>query len=406
MIPWLVPWFAEHWQPSQVLGYITVRAALAAGVAFATALLLGKSLIARLETLNVYEKPSFVPEKVSRRDDRNRVVTKGVAFLEEFAAHKKAKKLPTFGGVFWVAAVLFSTILFARLNELLVLLGATLLVGMGAIGFYDDWVKYRSKEGRSVGLSRTAKLVSSVLLVVWVVGLLWLLGRESGRAELGIIYFPILKDLTADPALLGGLGFLLFVVFESFVILAASHAVNITDGLDGLAAGSALPAFGALCVSVYVVSNAVWAEYLHLPFLPGAGEVAVMGGALVGATLGFLWFNSSPSEIILGDSGALPMGAMIAWLAIVSRQEFALPLLAGVFVLEAASSFMQIYWFKVTRKFFGGGKRLFPVAPFHHVFMMKVSKDEWDVREPKVVVRFWILAAVLAAFGLLALKVR
>jgi phospho-N-acetylmuramoyl-pentapeptide-transferase len=377
LIPWLVPWLTELWQPFQALGYITVRAGMAAGVAFAAALFLGKPLIAKLRAAGVGEAAGI--------HDSPRIA----------ALYKEAGKegTPTMGGVFWVAAVLLSTLLFARTDELLVLLGAVLLVGMGAIGFLDDWVKFKSEDGRN-GLSRKAKFFSSLLLAGWVAGMLWFLGRESGRAELGVIYFPLLKGITADPALLGWVGLLLFVLFESFVILATAHAVNVTDGLDGLAAGSALPAFGALCVAVYAVGHAGIAEYLHLPFLPGAGEVAVMGGALLGATLGFLWFNSHPAEVFMGDSGSLPMGAMIAWLAIVSRQEFALPLLAGVFVLEVSTSLFQILWFKMT-----GGKRLFPIAPIHHCFQGRMA-------ESKLVVRFWILAAVLSTLGLLALKVR
>ena len=371
MIYHLVYPFIDEYTVLNVVRYITFRTAYASLTALMISLLLGPWVIAKLRQFQIGQ---YIQEEAPKN-------------------HHGKVGTPTMGGVFWVAAVLLSTLLFARTDELLVLLGAVLLVGMGAIGFLDDWVKFKSEDGCN-GLSRKAKFFSSLLLAGWVAGMLWFLGRGSGRDELGIIYFPLLKSITADPALLGWVGLLLFVLFESFVILATAHAVNVTDGLDGLAAGSALPAFAALCVAVYAVSHAVLAEYLHLPFLPGAGEVAVMGGALLGATLGFLWFNSHPAEVFMGDSGSLPMGAMIAWLAIVSRQEFALPLLAGVFVLEVSTSLLQILWFKMT-----GGKRLFPIAPIHHCF-------QGHMAESKLVVRFWILAAVLSTLGLLALKVR
>ncbi|MCH2112399.1 MAG: phospho-N-acetylmuramoyl-pentapeptide-transferase, partial [Planctomycetes bacterium] len=362
MILWLIPWLKELWHPFQALQYITVRAGLAAAVAFLAALFLGKRVIRALTVAGVCEN-------AGANDD------------EEIAALHLAKgknNVPTMGGVFWVTAVLLSTLLFADPTELLVLLGAVLLVGMGTLGFFDDWVKWR-KEGGKNGLSRGTKMVATVLLAGYVAAMLWSMAEQTGRPEIGRIYFPVLKDFVANTETFGWLGLGIFIVFEAFVILATSHAVNVTDGLDGLAAGSAMITFAALAVAVYAVSHMVLAEYLHLPFIPGAGEVAVMAGALLGATLGFLWFNCHPAQIFLGDSGSLPMGAMIGYLALVSKQELALPLLAGVFVLEVSTSLLQIFWFKVS-----GGKRLFRKAPIHHAFELQ------GMSETKIVARFWI----------------
>ncbi|MDP6850267.1 MAG: phospho-N-acetylmuramoyl-pentapeptide-transferase [Planctomycetota bacterium] len=378
MITWVIPWLSELWSPLQALQYITVRIGLAAAFAFVVAVLLGKPVIRALSRAGVHENSGA-------NDD------------PEVAARHKAlgkSEIPTMGGVFWVTAILMSTLLFANPSELLVLLGAVLLVGMGTLGFFDDWVKWKREDGKN-GLSRRSKMLATVLLAGYVAGMLWLMGERTGRPEIGRIYFPILKDLVANTETFGWIGFGIFVFFEAFVILATSHAANVTDGLDGLAAGSALIAFAALTIAVYAVSHAELAEYLHLPMIPGAGEVAVMGGAMLGATLGFLWYNCHPAEVFMGDSGSLPMGAMIGYLALVSKQELALPLLAGVFVLDVTTSLLQIGYFKMS-----GGKRLFRKAPIHHAFELK------GMTESKIVARFWIGGAISAAIGLLLLKVR
>jgi len=378
LIAWLVPWLAGIWSPFQALRYITVRAVLAAAFAFLLALVVGRPLIARLKRAGVRENVSDCdsPEvgRLALRDGKHEV--------------------PTMGGVFWSTAILVSTLIFARPDEILVLLGAILLVGMGTLGFLDDWIKWKKDGGRN-GLSRTTKLVATLLLSGFVTAMLWNLGVQSGRPEISRIYVPVFKNLVAAPDGLGMLGLLVFLVFEAFVILASTHAVNVTDGLDGLAAGSGLIAFSALTLAAYAAGNVQWAAYLHTPFIPGAGEVAVMGGAILGATLGFLWFNCHPAQVFLGDSGSLPMGALLAYLAIVSKQELVLPLLAGVFVVECGSSLLQILWFKATR-----GRRLFSIAPMHHVFQFRGMPEE------KIVTRFWIFGAVSATLGLLLLKVR
>jgi len=376
---WLWSDLADLWSPLQVFRYIGVRAALAFGLAFVFAVGMGKPLIRRLRAAGIGERADF--------SDCSEV---GAAYR---AAGKSGT--PTMGGVFWAGAVLAALLLCGRLEEPLVLLGAALMVGMGTLGFFDDWIKFRKEKGRN-GLSRTTKFWASALLAGWVVTVYWWLGDpETGNSAIRNLYFPLLKDLFAEPEQLGLWGAVLFIGFETFLILACSHAANVTDGLDGLAAGSAIPTFAALSLAAYAVGHAGLAEYLHLPHLPGAGELAVMGGALLGATLGFLWYNAHPAEVFFGDSGSLPLGALIGWFAIVSKQELALPLLAGVFVLEVTTSFLQIYWYKFT-----GGKRLFRKAPLHHVYQLA------GMPEQKIVARFWVFGALCAALGLLLIKIR
>ncbi len=379
MLIGLLPWLESLWGPFRVFQYIGVRAALAFGLAFALALLLGKPLIRRLRAAGIGE-----------RADMSDCSEVGAAYR---AAGKSGT--PTMGGIFWTGAILGALLLCGDLGEPLVLLGAALMVGMSTLGFFDDWIKLR-REGERNGLSRTAKLWASAILAIWVVAAYWMLGDpERGIAPIRQLYFPLLKDFFAQPEQLGVGGMLIFVGFETFLILACAHAVNVTDGLDGLAAGSALPTFAALSAASYAVGHAGLAEYLHLPYVPGAGELAVMGGAVLGATLGFLWYNTHPAEVFLGDSGSLPLGALIGWFAIVAKQEFALPLLAFVFVLEVSTSLLQIYWFKLS-----GGRRLFKKAPLHHVFQLS------GVPEQKIVVRFWLVGALSAAAGLLLIKLR
>jgi len=379
MIPWLTPWLTELWQPLNAFGYLGVRAACAFAVGLLFAILLGRPLIARL-------RAAGVGEDAGRSDD--------AAVSQAYLASGKMGT-PTMGGVFWMSAILISLLLFCRLDEPLVLLGAVLLVGMGTIGFLDDWIKFKRDGGRN-GLSRRAKFLASLLLALGVVSIYWLLGdAETGYPAIRRIYSPIWKDMFASPETLGWFGVVFFLGFETLVILSCSHAVNVTDGLDGLAAGSAVPTLVALSFGTYAVGNELIGGYLHLPLIPGAGEVAVMGAAMLGATLGFLWYNGSPAEVFLGDSGSLPLGAGIAYLAIVSKQELALPLLAAVFFIEVSSSLLQIYWYKFT-----GGKRLFLKAPIHHIWQLK------GMPEQKIVLRFWLCSAIFAALGLLTIKLR
>jgi phospho-N-acetylmuramoyl-pentapeptide-transferase len=378
MINWLIPFLPDLFSPFAAFSYIGVRAGAAFIFSFAVALVIGKPLIKRL-------RESKVGERTDNSD------------CDEVAeAYRQAGKdgTPTMGGVFWLASVLISTMVFGRIDEPLVLIGMVLMVGMGTIGFFDDQVKANPNDPRK-GLSRKAKMVPTLLLTLLVVGLLWKLGDAPGSyPELRYIFMPVFKDMVIGPGMgllvLGGV----FFVIQIMCILGFSHAANVTDGLDGLAVGSAVPVLAAMGLSTYFVGHANFSEYLHLPFIPGSGEVTVLVAATLGASLGFLWFNSSPALIFMGDSGSLPLGAAMAYFAIVSKQEILLILIGGVFTIEVASSLLQI----LCCKYFNW--RPFRKAPIHHIWQLD------KMPEARIVARFWIVSALFASLGLLLIKLR
>ena len=378
MINWLIPFLSDLFSPFVAFNYIGVRAGAAFIFSFVVALVIGKPLIKRL-------RESRVGERADNSD------------CDEVAeAYRKADKngTPTMGGVFWLASVLISTMVFGRIDEPLVLIGMVLMVGMGTIGFFDDQVKANPNDPRK-GLSRKAKMVPTLLLTLLVVGLLWKLGDAPGSyPELRYIFMPVFKDMVIGPGMgllvLGGV----FFVIQIMCILGFSHAANVTDGLDGLAVGSAVPVLAAMGLSTYFVGHANFSEYLHLPFIPGSGEVTVLVAATLGASLGFLWFNSSPALIFMGDSGSLPLGAAMAYFAIVSKQEILLILIGGVFTIEVASSLLQI----LCCKYFNW--RPFRKAPIHHIWQLD------SMPEARIVARFWIVSALFASLGLLLIKLR
>lgn len=378
MINWLIPFLSDLFSPFAAFSYIGVRAGAAFIFSFAVALVIGKPLINRL-------RESKVGERTDNSD------------CDEVAeAYRQAGKdgTPTMGGVFWLASVLISTMVFGRIDEPLVLIGMVLMVGMGTIGFFDDQVKANPNDPRK-GLSRKAKMVPTLLLTLLVVGLLWKLGDAPGSyPELRYIFMPVFKDMVIGPGMgllvLGGV----FFVIQIMCILGFSHAANVTDGLDGLAVGSAVPVLAAMGLSTYFVGHANFSGYLHLPFIPGSGEVTVLVAATLGASLGFLWFNSSPALIFMGDSGSLPLGAAMAYFAIVSKQEILLILIGGVFTIEVASSLLQI----LCCKYFNW--RPFRKAPIHHIWQLD------KMPEARIVARFWIVSALFASLGLLLIKLR
>jgi len=378
MINWLIPFLSDLFSPFAAFNYIGVRAGASFIFSFAVALAIGKPLIKRL-------RESKVGERTANSD------------CDEVAeAYRKADKdgTPTMGGVFWLASVLISTMVFGRIDEPLVLIGMVLMVGMGTIGFFDDQIKVNPNDPRK-GLSRTAKMVPTLLLTLLVVGLLWKLGdASSSYPQMRHLFMPVFKDLVIGPDMgLLALGGVFFVV-QTMCILGFSHAANVTDGLDGLAVGSAVPVLAAMGLSTYFVGHATFSEYLHLPFIPGSGEVTVLVAATLGASLGFLWFNSSPALIFMGDSGSLPLGAAMAYFAIVSKQEILLILIGGVFTLEVASSLLQILCYKRFRW------RPFRKAPIHHIWQLD------GMPEARIVARFWIVSALFASLGLLLIKLR
>lgn len=358
------------------LRYITLRAALAAAVAFATCLWAGPRVIRKLRELGFQDK---------EKDDD--------AAIAKLWRQTEKRTTPGMGGVFLVPSILIASLLFAKLNNPFVVSGLCVAAFYAAIGLLDDWRKLRGIQGG--GLGRREKMLWQSVGALVVVTILFWFAKETHRASLLRIYPPFFKDFALDLPALGVLGTAVFVAFEWFTIVGAGNAVNITDGMDGLAAGCTLIAALALGALCYVAGHAEISQYLRVPAIAGAGEMAVFAAAIVGGCLGFLWFNCHPAQVFMGDTGSLSLGASLGYLAVVARQELVLPVVAGVFVAEAGSSWLQTFYFRRT-----GGKRLFPKAPIHHIWQLR------GYPEPKLVVRFWIVAALLAVCGLALLKLR
>ena len=296
-------------------------------------------------------------------------------------SHFSKQGVPTMGGVLILAAMIFSTFIWADLTNGLVWLLIGVSSFFGIIGSVDDWKKIR--KGNSRGLTAREKLALQVVGAS-IVGLYLILHPVYD----GVLSLPFFKGILPD------LGWW-YIPFAVLVIVGASNAVNLTDGLDGLAAGPIVITGSVYLVFSYVAGNMVVAQYLQIPFVQGAGEVAVYCGTLVGACLGFLWFNTYPAQIFMGDVGSLSLGGTLGAVSIITKQELLLAIVGGIFVLEAVSVILQVGYFKLT-----GGKRIFLMAPIHHHF----EKKGWV--EPKVVVRFWIISIILGLIGLATLKLR
>jgi phospho-N-acetylmuramoyl-pentapeptide-transferase len=289
---------------------------------------------------------------------------------------------PTMGGLMILSGLLVSTLLWANPKSpyVWVVLGVTLSFGL--IGFYDDYLKI-SKQTHSGFAGRTRLIVETVIAVTACTALMQL-GRGSIATSL---VFPFFKELVFNL----GWG---FVLLGAFVIVGAGNAVNLTDGLDGLAIVPVMIAAASFGFISYLAGNAVFAEYLQIHYVPGTGELAVLCGAVIGASLGFLWFNAPPASIFMGDTGSLSLGGMLGTIAVAIKHEIVLAIVGGLFVLEAVSVIVQVLSFKLT------GKRVFKMAPIHHHY------EELGWTEPQIVIRFWIVAVVLALAGLATLKLR
>ncbi len=297
------------------------------------------------------------------------------------ASHFSKQGVPTMGGILILTAITISTLLWARLDHSTVWLVVFVLIFFGFVGGYDDYRKISKKS--SDGLSAHGKLVFQ-FFGAGIVGLFILLHPGFD----GHLSFPFLKDVKPD------LGWF-YIVFSMIVIVGSSNAVNLTDGLDGLATGPTIVCAAVYLVFSYLAGNVVLAEYLQIAYVAGSGELTVFCGTMVGACLGFLWFNAYPAQMFMGDVGSLSLGGSLGTVAIIIKQEILLAIVGGVFVMEACSVIMQVSYFKMTK-----GKRIFLMAPFHHHF----EKKGWH--ETKVVVRFWIISIVLGFLALATLKLR
>ncbi len=314
-------------------------------------------------------------------------------------SHKTKSGTPTMGGVLICISILVPTLLWSDLRNPFVWLAILATAAFAAIGFADDYIKVVHK--RNLGLTGRQKLLLQFLasfLVAAVLAVMQGKGMYSTR-----LVVPFLKHFRPDLIVgavhhthgLYWLSFLPFALFVMFVITGASNAVNLTDGLDGLAIGCTIIAAGALTVLTYVSGHVVFSDYLEIPRMPMVGELTIFCGAMVGASIGFLWYNAHPAQIFMGDVGSLALGGAIATVAVIIKQELLLPFIGGVFILEALSVMLQVGSFKLR-----GGKRIFRMAPLHHHFEL----SGWS--ESKVIARFWILALVFALFALTTLKLR
>jgi phospho-N-acetylmuramoyl-pentapeptide-transferase len=301
--------------------------------------------------------------------------------------HHRAKRgTPTMGGLFMIAGLLCSVVLWNNLTNHFVLVMILTTLWLGGIGFLDDYLKnFRKLKG---GLVERYKLLGQVSL-----GLIVALILYFGNKDITFISVPFLKDFVLP------LG-IMFIPFVVFVIVATSNAVNLTDGLDGLSAGTIAIATFALGVMSYIKGNFVISHYLQLEFIPASGELAVFCSAMLGTAVGFLWYNTHPAEVFMGDTGSLSMGGLLSVACILLREEFFFAIVGGLFIAEVGSSLLQRYYFKFTRIRTGEGKRIFLCAPLHHHFELKGFKEE------KIVSRFWIVALMLAAIGLATIKLR
>lgn len=361
MLLWLTQEFADTLRFLNVFSYLTMRAILAALSALAISLLIGPWMIERLSRYQI-----------------------GQVIREEGPqTHFKKAGTPTMGGLLILVAILASTLLWADLRNrfVWVVLGVTALFGL--VGFWDDYLKLIKRNSK--GLIARYKYFWQSVGGLAAALVLWYTAKSPADTTL---YLPFLKNFALP------LGFIGFVVLTYLMIVGMSNAVNLTDGLDGLAIMPAVMVAAALGVFAYASGNAVFASYLAIPAVPQAGELLIVCAALVGAGLGFLWFNTYPAQVFMGDIGALALGAALGTIAVIVRQELVVLVMGGIFVLETASVILQVASFKLT------GKRIFRMAPIHHHFELK----GWA--EPKVIVRFWIITFFLVLAGLATLKLR
>jgi len=366
----------HYFPPFRIFRYLTFRTAFASLTAMFTGLIIGPLVIERLREFQIGQ---YIREEGPK-------------------AHQKKAGTPTMGGVLIAISIIVPTLLWADLSNAFVWMAVLSTATFAAIGFADDYLKVVNK--RNLGLTSRAKFGLQVLTSVLIaVALIAMQNRGMYSTRLVVPFFKQFQpDLVIDPLVhnpsLWPLAFLPFIGFVVFIIVASSNAVNLTDGLDGLAIGCTLIAAGALTVLTYVSGHATLSTYLELPRISQVGELTIFCGAMVGAAIGFLWYNAHPAEVFMGDVGSLALGGAIGTVAVIIKQELLLPFIGGVFVIEALSVILQVGSYKLRKK------RIFKMAPIHHHFELM----GWS--ESKIIVRFWIASLVFALFALTTLKLR
>ena len=363
----LAHWLAQDIRTFSVLNYITLRAVLAAMTALLISFVLGPTMIRKLTAYKIGQ---------SVRDDGPQT-------------HLIKAGTPTMGGALILTSIAITTLLWSDLKNPYVWVVLLTTLGFGAIGWVDDYRKVVHRNPK--GLSAKAKMFWQSIIALSVAAYLWNHASLPAHTELIVPFFKYLVFPLSAFA---------FIALAYLVIVGSSNAVNLTDGLDGLAIMPTVMVSSALAIFAYVAGHAVFARYLGIPYVPGAGELAIFCGAIAGAGLAFLWFNAYPAEVFMGDVGALALGAALGTVALIVRQELVLFIMGGVFVLEAVSVMLQVSYFKYTKKVYGEGKRILLMAPLHHHFEQKGWK------ETQVVVRFWIITMLLVLLGLATLKLR
>ncbi len=359
----------------RVFTFVTFQTTVAVILSFALCILRGRSVIAWLRKQKIGDTASFDQAEIDRM-------------------MKEKKGTPTMGGLLIIAAITLTTLLLADISNFYVQMALVCLLWLGAVGVADDWLKLTAgrRAGSRQGLASIEKLMFQLGLGIILSIFTWLHGRNLPEAV--SFYVPFSKEFHPH------LNAVMYVIIGTLVITGSSNAVNLTDGLDGLAAGCmALVSFTFVALSL-VVGIGELAQYLKFPHIEASGQMAVLAAAMMGACMGFLWFNCNPASVFMGDTGSLAMGGLIGYIAIVIRQEVTLFIVGGIFVIEAISVMLQVGYFKYTRIRFGTGRRIFLMAPLHHHF----QKKGWT--ETQVVVRFWMIGAMLAALALATVKLR
>jgi phospho-N-acetylmuramoyl-pentapeptide-transferase len=366
----------HYFPPFRIFRYLTFRTAFASLTALFTALIVGPIVINRLREFQISQ---FIREEGPK-------------------AHQKKAGTPTMGGLLIAISIVVPTLLWADLSNLFIWIAVFATCAFAAIGFADDYIKVVNR--RNLGLTSKAKMGLQIAVSILIaVALIAMQTRGAYSTKLMVPFIKqfhpdlVIEKLISHPVL-WPLAFLPFVVFVVLVIVGSSNAVNLTDGLDGLAIGCTVIAAGALAVLTYVSGHATFASYLELQRMPLAGELTIFCGAMVGASIGFLWYNAHPAEVFMGDVGSLALGGAIGTVAVMIKQELLLPFIGGIFVIEALSVILQVASYKLRKK------RIFKMAPLHHHFELL----GWS--ESKIIVRFWIGSLVCALFALTTLKLR
>ena len=373
--------FSYLFGPFNLFRYITFRTAGATATALFFVFFFGPSMIASLRLKQGKGQPI--------REDGP-------------ASHLAKRGTPTMGGLMIIAGLVFSTLLWANPKSAYVWIVLFVTIGFGVIGFYDDYLKVTKQSHK--GFSGRSRLMGEAFIGVIAAYLMMVASATPPVATLADFFGSFAAPFNANaPATRLALPFVsgfainlgwFFLIFAPFVIVGSGNAVNMTDGLDGLAIVPAMIAAGTFAIIAYLAGNLIFASYLGINYVSGSGELAVVCGAMIGAGLGFLWFNAPPAQIFMGDTGSLALGGLIGTVAVAVKHEVVLVVVGGLFVVEALSVIIQVGWFKRT------GRRVFLMAPIHHHF----EKKGWS--EPQIVVRFWIISFVLALIGLATLKVR